>query len=307
MDYPIFVNTDFEYIIRKPKQRRICFGSGQSRDTSRSGARYYTAEDYPNVGPGSYDVSDSFNAVKTRVRTFTSPCQFNIEKALRNLYRSLDLSVDSRALVASVKGVTAVSLDSPNLSFVWKIVHRHPIASLPFLSLLKRRNIHSHLPARERSSISSKIQGTRIILCVNDKIYSLESTLRRFRPGMYVDKKIKGTTFEHSFGGKVKMQLGVDLKCCYRSTDICKICGKTPTGDYWHLNDKIFLCKVCMTKEFQEQAKFKRKKLESFRVSFQHFQFKSPLSLSPSYRHFHRQKIKKKHITKIYQSIINRN
>lgn len=86
-------------------------------------------------------------------------------------------------------------------------------------------------------------------------------------PGTYnvLKDQIKGITFEHSFGGKVKMQLGVDFKCCNRNTNICKMCGKTPTEDYWHLNNKIFLCKSCMTREFQEQTKFKKKKLELFR------------------------------------------
>lgn len=68
------VDTDFEYVIRKPEQQRICFGSGQSRDTSKKGAspfmRYYTLEDNPNIGPGSYNVSESFSAIKTRVQTF---------------------------------------------------------------------------------------------------------------------------------------------------------------------------------------------------------------------------------------------
>lgn len=79
---------------------------------------------------------------------------------------------------------------------------------------------------------------------------------------------MKNVTFEHSFGGKVKMQLSVDFKCCNRNTDICKICAKRPIGDYWHLNNKIFLCRTCMTKEFQKQIKFNKKELELFRVSF---------------------------------------
>lgn len=65
------VDTEFEYVIRKPEQQRICFGSGQSRDTSKKGAspfmRYYILEDNPNIGPGSYNVLESFNAMKTRV------------------------------------------------------------------------------------------------------------------------------------------------------------------------------------------------------------------------------------------------
>lgn len=84
---------------------------------------------------------------------------------------------------------------------------------------------------------------------------------------MYVRKEIKGITFQHSFGDRVEMKLGVNFKCCNRNTDTCKVCGKEPTGDYWHFNNKIFLCKTCMVKEFQKPMKFK-KELKLFHVSF---------------------------------------
>jgi len=73
--------------------------------------------------------------------------------------------------------------------------------------------------------------------------------------------------FEHSFGGRTKMHLGVYLKCGDHKIDTCKICGEKPMGDYWHLNNKIFLCRICMTKEFQQEEKFKRKELKLFQVT----------------------------------------
>ncbi|XP_076235890.1 uncharacterized protein LOC143180211 [Calliopsis andreniformis] len=84
-------------------------------------------------------------------------------------------------------------------------------------------------------------------------------------PGTYVTVEKGGITFEHSFGGRVKMKLGVDLKCCSQNTDVCKICGERPKGDYWHLKNTIFLCKSCMEKEYKEQRKYRRTKLKSFR------------------------------------------
>lgn len=87
------------------------------------------------------------------------------------------------------------------------------------------------------------------------------------RPGMYVSKDTKKIMFQHSFGGRVEMKLGVDFKCCNRNTDTCKVCSKKPTDDYWHMNNKTFLCKTCMTKKFQESTKLKRKELKLFRVS----------------------------------------
>ncbi|XP_034189333.1 uncharacterized protein LOC117608392 [Osmia lignaria lignaria] len=84
-------------------------------------------------------------------------------------------------------------------------------------------------------------------------------------PGMYVSIKEQDNKFEHSFGGKTKMKLGVDLKCCSKNTDICKVCNKKLLGDYWHLKNKIFLCKLCMNKEYERQTKYKRKELKQFR------------------------------------------
>lgn len=89
-----------------------------------------------------------------------------------------------------------------------------------------------------------------------------------YSPGMYVSIKRKGSTLKHSFGGSVKMNLGVNLKCCNRNTDICKICGTKPLGDYWHLKNEIFLCRPCMIKEYEKETKFKQRELEQFHVRF---------------------------------------
>lgn len=83
-------------------------------------------------------------------------------------------------------------------------------------------------------------------------------------PGMYVVIKRRDMQFEHSFGGRVKMKLGVDLKCCSRNTDICKLCGRRPLDDYWHLRNEVFLCRQCMDKEYTKETKYKRGELKKF-------------------------------------------
>ncbi|XP_047365422.1 uncharacterized protein LOC124955273 [Vespa velutina] len=83
-------------------------------------------------------------------------------------------------------------------------------------------------------------------------------------PGTYTPIEKKEIAFEHSFGGRVKMRLGVQFKCCSNNTDVCKICGQKPVGDYWHCNNKIFLCRPCMTDAFQKQTKYKREELNRF-------------------------------------------
>ncbi|XP_054000913.1 uncharacterized protein LOC128888237 [Hylaeus anthracinus] len=84
-------------------------------------------------------------------------------------------------------------------------------------------------------------------------------------PGLYVSAKREGITFEHSFGGRVKMKLGVDLKCCSKNTDVCQICGKRLNDDYWHLENEIFLCRLCMNTEYEKQTNYKKTELKLFR------------------------------------------
>ncbi|XP_072754801.1 uncharacterized protein [Anoplolepis gracilipes] len=196
------VNTDFEYVIRKPEKQRICFGSGQSRDTSNKGAspfmKYYILEDNPNVGPGSYNVLESFNSIKTK------PCSHSISK----------------------KGYNGLARFGKSIAYVedYPSPCEYNVPSFP-------KHVKSH----------------------------------KFPFGSTSERKFFHVNKNPGFGGRVKMQLGVDLKCCSRNTDTCKICGKKPIGDYWHLNNKIFLCRMCMTREFQEQVKFKKRELELFR------------------------------------------
>ncbi|XP_076394563.1 uncharacterized protein LOC105661993 isoform X4 [Megachile rotundata] len=108
---------------------------------------------------------------------------------------------------------------------------------------------------------------------VHESKHPFESTSSRGKfidsgipgPGMYVSIKEPCHKFYHSFGGKMNMKLGVDLKCCSKNTDVCKICNKKLTGDYWHLKNKLFLCRSCMNKEYETQTTYKRRELQQFR------------------------------------------
>ncbi|XP_076640662.1 uncharacterized protein LOC143352219 [Halictus rubicundus] len=83
-------------------------------------------------------------------------------------------------------------------------------------------------------------------------------------PGMYVSAKREGIRFAHNFGGRVKMELGVHLKCCSGIADVCKRCGKQIFDDYWHLKNKIFLCRLCMV-EYEKQNRYKKSSSILFR------------------------------------------
>ncbi|XP_032682958.1 uncharacterized protein LOC116849682 isoform X2 [Odontomachus brunneus] len=212
-------DTDFEYVIRKPEQQKICFGSGCPRDTSKKGMssfmRYYASEDYPGIGPATYNVLESFNAIKIK----PCPCSFS-KKGYSGIARFAKpvVHVDDYPSPSEYNIISFPKLVKPQ---------KHPFAST----------------------------SERRVLDIN----------KNPGPGMYVNKEIKSIMFQHSFGGTVKMQLGVDLKCCSRNTDTCKVCSKEPTGDYWHLNNKTFLCRTCMMKEIQKPMKFKKKDLKLFR------------------------------------------
>ncbi|XP_048511840.1 uncharacterized protein LOC105690892 isoform X2 [Athalia rosae] len=83
-------------------------------------------------------------------------------------------------------------------------------------------------------------------------------------PGSHSPGVKRGIVYDHSFGGRVKMRLGVELKCCQRNTDICDLCQKKPFGDYWHKNNKYFLCRPCMLKERQENKLYTVPQLKEF-------------------------------------------
>lgn len=72
--------------------------------------------------------------------------------------------------------------------------------------------------------------------------------------------------FENDFGRGSRMRLPVEIKCCKRNLDICDICNQKPIGDYWHLNNRKFLCRPCMINERRKSAKYKMEKLKNYRV-----------------------------------------
>lgn len=89
-----------------------------------------------------------------------------------------------------------------------------------------------------------------------------------YSPGMYknIDPVKRRILYEHSFGGKVRMKLGVQIKCTKRNNDVCELCCEKPTGDYWHLNNRVFLCRPCMLEERRKLSKHTRLELQEFRV-----------------------------------------
>lgn len=59
-------------MVRRQEKQKICFGSGKSRDLSlKSGIssfmRNHTLENFENIGPGSYNVLESFKTTTNKV------------------------------------------------------------------------------------------------------------------------------------------------------------------------------------------------------------------------------------------------
>ncbi|XP_015184264.1 PREDICTED: uncharacterized protein LOC107070510 [Polistes dominula] len=209
---------DFQYVVKKQERTKICFGSGCPRDMSKKGMtsfmRYYTKDNYENIAPGTYNVMNSFLAIKNK------PCSHSI----------------------SNKGYGGI------IRAVGAIEHKNDFPSPADYNL-----IDSFKPVKESKAPFSSFTKT-----------STFSTNINPGPGTYTPVRKKEIAFEHSFGGRVKMKLGVQLKCCSNNTDVCKNCGQKPKGDYWHWKDKIFLCRLCMINSLEKQSKYKREELNHF-------------------------------------------
>ncbi|XP_044579002.1 uncharacterized protein LOC123261473, partial [Cotesia glomerata] len=84
-------------------------------------------------------------------------------------------------------------------------------------------------------------------------------------PGTYqLNSPRKRILFDHDFGHCVKMRLGVEVKCTKRNNDVCEICNEKPVGDYWHFNNRVFICRACMSEE-RRLRKHKKVELNNFK------------------------------------------
>ncbi|CAL7937127.1 unnamed protein product [Xylocopa violacea] len=142
--------------------------------------RYFILEDYPNIAPNSYNVLESFKAIKTK------PCSHSISK----------------------KGYSGIARFS------------------------KKPILKNHYPSP--SDYSAFIFPKEV-------------------------QKLK-----YPFKSNNKKQILVGNTVPGRNTDLCKICGKKPFGDYWHIKNEIFLCRSCMNKEFETEHKYRRRELKQF-------------------------------------------
>ena len=114
--------------------------------------------------------------------------------------------------------------------------------------------------------------------------YPFNSVMPRFpesgntNPGVgYYDILLSGRRklkFRHSFGGNKIIDTGTDIKCSPEILDTCHKCGFKPKGDYWHLYERTFLCRMCMEEEKETPTLFNIHTLNKFRrmrnCSFMH-------------------------------------
>ncbi|XP_077289243.1 uncharacterized protein LOC143913384 [Arctopsyche grandis] len=80
-------------------------------------------------------------------------------------------------------------------------------------------------------------------------------------PGTYKpsDKK-REMKFYHSFNGKKILVPAVDIKCVPFNEDVCSQCGTLcgEQGDYWHIDNKVFLCRECIEKFERDTRRHKK-------------------------------------------------
>lgn len=90
---------------------------------------------------------------------------------------------------------------------------------------------------------------------------------------MYVPKIRHGLVKKLASDGRMKIQMAVEMKCCRKNKDICRKCGKPPIGDYWHLKNKSFLCRICMLKERRRLSHKFRSQLDQYQVNLKKIKY----------------------------------
>ncbi|KAK0176020.1 hypothetical protein PV328_000199 [Microctonus aethiopoides] len=174
--------------------------------------RFNTRENFSNIGPGTYNVSESFKAVTSKIFS---------RKGYGGLIRT--------TCVTHTEDYPA-----PNEYNISNLFTKIKETKYPFSSTVKRNmfNINTN---------------------PGPGVYQIPTSFNR------------RTMFEDDFGRGVRMRLPVEIKCCKRNLDICDICNQKPIGDYWHLNNRKFLCRPCMINERRKSAKYKIEKLKNYR------------------------------------------
>nr|XP_026495634.1 uncharacterized protein LOC113400323 [Vanessa tameamea] len=74
--------------------------------------------------------------------------------------------------------------------------------------------------------------------------------------------------FAYSFSGKKVLRCAVEIKCVPYNLDACGFCGCSCSaqGDYWHYENRIFLCRKHYSRLFKNcLAKFQGAKLAEFK------------------------------------------
>ncbi|XP_063987761.1 uncharacterized protein LOC135167954 [Diachasmimorpha longicaudata] len=236
----------FNYIVKKQEQQKICFGSGRSRNIGlRTGTspfmRFYMSEDFPNTGPGRYDVPGAFKAVTSK------PC-----------VKSFSLKGYGGLGRFAVSIAHTEDYPAPCEYNVPLFPDKVKESKVPFGSTAKRKGFDTNR--------NPGISSFYCLICCNCLLILVPSLIYR-RPGLYrnITPLTRRIIFDHSFGGRVNLRLGVEIKCCKRNTDTCGICEENPIGDYWHLNNRMYLCRGCMTVERQRPRKHTKKELSNFR------------------------------------------
>lgn len=87
------------------------------------------------------------------------------------------------------------------------------------------------------------------------------------RPGTYdTPSRCRTTKMCQTFGGPRKMKPAIETLCIARPIDRCIMCNEICDGDYWHKDETIYICSICMMIERIRHKQFATKELKEFQV-----------------------------------------
>lgn len=135
----------------------------------------------------------------------------------------------------------------------------------------KIKILNFRLAVRSRDSNLQPFQKHQGKIFVVFLLIKNNPCLNVYSPGTYDNshvklcKKMEVCT---AFGGKRIMKSAIETICIPRPFDRCLRCNEICDGDYWHKDETIYICNICMKIERHCNKVYSKKELKNFKVRF---------------------------------------
>uniref|UniRef100_A0A182QNP5 Uncharacterized protein n=1 Tax=Anopheles farauti TaxID=69004 RepID=A0A182QNP5_9DIPT len=217
-------SSGFEYVIQRPPQARICFGSGIARDV------------VPLRGPA---MSGSMRRRQPEL------LGENLAPGCHNISYDPGTPEDHPALRKRVSRRGYGPLAATGVRFNFEEVSNSP--GVGDYELVKKQS-------KPKQAAKPFDSGT------DDR--AKDHSLAYPGVGTYLFKTRKDIR-QHSFGGVIKIMPAARTICKTENFDRCQRCDERPEVDYWkNLRTERCLCRRCMVKELEDARSCSQSKFE---------------------------------------------